>query len=226
MARDPSGHSVRGLISGGYSVYQMSELEPQRPAQRASNADREQVAKILQDAAAENRISFDELAERLDATYAAKTLAELEPLTADLPAGSSVLPAFSAPSSAVRIGGTPGPGTSIAIFGGSEKKGTWVVPTDHKAIAVMGGVDLDLTDATFAEREVTITAFAMFGGIDITVPDDVTVNVHGIGIFGGFSSRDYQGPPGAPVINVKGLALFGGVDVHRAKKNRNRAIDS
>lgn len=209
----------------------MSELEPQRPAQRASNADREQVAKILQDAAAENRISFDELAERLDATYAAKTFAELEPLTADLPAGSSVLSASSSFSSGeARIGGLPGPGTSIAIFGGSEKKGTWVVPKNHNAIAVMGGVELDLTNSRFAEPEVTITAFAMFGGIDITVPDDATVHVHGIGIFGGFSSRDYQGPPGAPVINVKGLALFGGVDVHRAKNrgnNRgNRAIDS
>jgi hypothetical protein len=55
-------------------------------AQRASDAEREAVAEHLRQAAAEGRLTTDELADRVERAYAAQTLAELEPLTADLPA--------------------------------------------------------------------------------------------------------------------------------------------
>ena len=57
----------------------MSEL-------RASDADRDRVAERLRSAAGEGRLSSDELEERLEAAFAARTDAELAPLTADLPA--------------------------------------------------------------------------------------------------------------------------------------------
>lgn len=53
---------------------------------RASDADRDQVAERLRAAATEGRIGFDELEERLGATLAARTYAELEAVVADLPA--------------------------------------------------------------------------------------------------------------------------------------------
>ena len=52
---------------------------------RASDAEREAVVARLRNAAGEGRLTVDELDERIDAAYAAKTRAELEPLTADLP---------------------------------------------------------------------------------------------------------------------------------------------
>jgi hypothetical protein len=55
------------------------------PAQRVSDAEREATAERLRHAAAEGRLSTDELAERVERAYGAQTLAELEPLTADLP---------------------------------------------------------------------------------------------------------------------------------------------
>ena len=59
--------------------------EPQNPNTlvelRASDADRERVAERLREAATDGRITMDELEERVDATYAAKTHAELKPLT-------------------------------------------------------------------------------------------------------------------------------------------------
>jgi hypothetical protein len=54
-------------------------------ALRASDADRDRVAEVLREAAAYGRISLDELDERLDLVYAAKTYGELEPVTRDLP---------------------------------------------------------------------------------------------------------------------------------------------
>jgi DUF1707 SHOCT-like domain len=52
---------------------------------RAGNADREKVVVQLNAAFAEGRLDVGELDERVAAAYAAKTLGELVPLTADLP---------------------------------------------------------------------------------------------------------------------------------------------
>jgi len=54
---------------------------------RAGNADRERVVAQLNAAFSEGRLDVAELDERVAAAYAAKTLGELVPLTADLPAG-------------------------------------------------------------------------------------------------------------------------------------------
>jgi DUF1707 SHOCT-like domain len=54
---------------------------------RAGNADREKVVAQLNAAFAEGRLDVTELDERVAAAYAAKTLGELVPLTADLPGG-------------------------------------------------------------------------------------------------------------------------------------------
>jgi hypothetical protein len=52
----------------------------------ASDADRERIAERLREAGAEGRLSAEELEERLERAFGARTEGELEPLTADLPA--------------------------------------------------------------------------------------------------------------------------------------------
>src|SRR3954464_6855410 len=52
---------------------------------RASDADRERVAQLLRDHYGAGRLSEDELSERGEAVYRARTMSELEALTADLP---------------------------------------------------------------------------------------------------------------------------------------------
>jgi hypothetical protein len=59
---------------------------------RAGNADRERVVAQLNGAFAEGRLDVRELDERVTAAYAAKTLGELAPLTADLPSSRSPVP--------------------------------------------------------------------------------------------------------------------------------------
>ncbi|WP_157872195.1 DUF1707 SHOCT-like domain-containing protein, partial [Streptomyces silaceus] len=63
------------------------DLEKHTPALRASDADRDRTADILREALAEGRLTAEEHAERIDGVYRAKTMAELEPLVGDLPAG-------------------------------------------------------------------------------------------------------------------------------------------
>ena len=70
--------------------------EPPVPADprqlRAADADRDRTAEMLRRAASEGRITFDELDERISRAYAAKTFADLEAVTSDLP-GPGVKPA-------------------------------------------------------------------------------------------------------------------------------------
>jgi len=61
----------------------MSEVEP--GSLRAGHGDREKVVGRLNTAFAEGRLDVAELDERVAAAYAAKTMGELAPLTADLP---------------------------------------------------------------------------------------------------------------------------------------------
>jgi hypothetical protein len=56
------------------------------PSLRASDAEREHHAELLREHAAQGRLTVDELDERLDRVYAARTHAELAPVVADLPA--------------------------------------------------------------------------------------------------------------------------------------------
>jgi hypothetical protein len=52
---------------------------------RASDAEREKAVERLQHAVGEGRITMAEFEERAQAAYSAKTRAELDVLTADLP---------------------------------------------------------------------------------------------------------------------------------------------
>jgi len=56
------------------------------PTLRASDAEREHHAELLREHAAQGRLTVDELDERLDRVYAARTLGELVPIVSDLPA--------------------------------------------------------------------------------------------------------------------------------------------
>jgi hypothetical protein len=59
---------------------------------RAGNEDREKVVAHLNSAFAEGRLDVSELDERVAAAYQAKTMGELVPLTADLPAQYAASP--------------------------------------------------------------------------------------------------------------------------------------
>ena len=53
---------------------------------RASDAEREHHAELLREHAAQGRLTLEELDERLDRVYSARTRGELAPTVADLPA--------------------------------------------------------------------------------------------------------------------------------------------
>lgn len=199
---------------------------PDRGNLRASDSDRERVADILRQAAGDGRLTMEELDERLDAVYTAKTYAELEPITKDLPHTREASAPVHAPAPAgdvTRVGGVPTSHSAVAILGGATRKGEWVVPRNFNAVAILGGVEIDFREARFAERVVTVHAVAIMGGIEITVPEDVTVHVSGVGILGGFDHGPTgEGPAGGPEIVINGAAILGGVEVRRRPLKRSK----
>jgi hypothetical protein len=193
--------------------------EPERL--RISDDDRHRVSEVLRDAAGEGRLDIEELDERLEATYAAKVYADLVPILADLP-GTHLPVVARGVAPAVRpAGSTPAKriDSTVAIMGGSTRRGVWEVGAKHTAFAMWAGIDIDLREAVFTEQETVIYANAIWAGIDVIVNASTKVVVDGVGIMGAFDqSRDKveaELGPDSPTVRVKGVALMAGVNVVR-----------
>ena len=192
---------------------------------RASDADRDQVATLLSTAYAEGRLSRAEHDERIDQLMAAKTFDDLLPITRDLvivgPPAPVATPQSSSRFAIDTTGQNPESDKMIAIFGGVTRKGRWRVRKNTHALALFGGMDLDLRNAIFEAPVVEISGFWCFGGLDIKVPEGIEIQDQTAGIFGGTDVRDVGDPaPGAPTLVIKGVSLFGGVSIKGPKKRR------
>jgi Domain of unknown function (DUF1707) len=196
-------------------------MDPEDPSRlRISDADRHQVAEVLREAAGDGRIDLTELDERLEATYAARTYADLVPITLDLPvARPTDLPARPAAAAPSPVVSGPAQERHLAILGGVERKGVWTVPAHLTVNCFMGGADLDLRRAQFAAHEVVLTINAVMGGADIKVNPHTHVIMEGTGIMGGYSGPSDATAPeldeNSPVVRIRGFALMGGVSVSR-----------
>ena len=186
---------------------------------RASDADRDRAASVLNEALAQGRLTAEEHSERLDAVYAAKTHADIVPVIDDLPGTSAVaVPSGSAGQVAPAARGR----RMTAIFGGISRKGRWHPEPETSILAVFGGADLDFRQADLPAREITISAVAVFGGVSITVPPEMRVVDTGSAVMGG---REIAGDsaesarPDAPVLRITGICVFGGVDVTRKARS-------
>ena len=185
----------------------MSEASP--PAVRASDADRESIANVLSTNLAEGRLTLDELSHRLDLVYAATTKDELAEVTRDLPA-------------------VPDPATRnvtawiVSILGGSSRRGRWRPGPRVRVLAVFGGAKIDLSNAVVTTSEVSLRCFAFFGGISITVPRGVDVELSGFSLIGGrdLDVGDEPSRPGSPLIRVRAFSVLGGIAIANPPKKR------
>lgn len=79
--------------------------------------------------------------------------------------------------------------------------------------AIFGGIKCDLRGAVI-DKDCALEASAIFGGIDIFLPDNINVKVKSNSIFGGVSGtqrRPYI--EGAPTLYINASGVFGGVDI-------------
>ncbi|HTS95647.1 MAG TPA: DUF1707 domain-containing protein [Streptosporangiaceae bacterium] len=191
--------------------------EPARPpAIRASDQDREAVAQRLQQAFAERRLDDDEFDERMRAALTAKTSADLDRLTADLPAAA---PGGAAPAVPA---GAPGR-WAVAYKHSIRRGGRWRVPERFTSVVYKGGGWLDLRAAELTAPVTTVVAVAYKSRIDILVPPGVRVEMDGFGVSKGWSAEEeleIQLPQDAPTVHVRGIAYKGTIETRTKPAER------
>jgi hypothetical protein len=193
--------------------------------------ERDWVVESLGEHYAQDRLDLAEFERRVDLAHRSRTREDLRALLSDLPALGTTAPADAgergalvpqaeAGALAVRLntGRVPERQTELAIWSGRSRKGPWHPARRVRALALMGGVELDFREALFAPGETRVTVGALMGGVEIVVPPGVRVETDGFAFMGGFDEDMGGDPgpppgPGAPVLRVSGFAFMGGVEV-------------
>ena len=87
-------------------------------------------------------------------------------------------------------------------------------------LAIFGGIEIDLRQATIADEQAELTINALFGGCEIRVPDTWEIVAHGQGIFGGYVDStkgniptEALGSMPRKILILRGVAVFGGVEI-------------
>ncbi|AQA06758.1 hypothetical protein BVC93_27045 [Mycobacterium sp. MS1601] len=168
---------------------------------RVGDAEREQVAGLLQHAVSQGMLTLDEFSDRMDAALAARTRGELGKVVADLPVHSVPVQLEALPLSA----------TMSSI----RRAGRWLVPGRVTLKSRFSNVVLDLTQADIRTPTVTIDLDDICGSTDIIVPDDFTADLNQLRCLGASAnSRIDAGPPvGRVHLILRGSIRFGALTV-------------
>lgn len=101
----------------------------------------------------------------------------------------------------------------FAIFSGNEPSFTNIKVSDLTAVAIMGGVELNLKNAIIDE-DITIDCTCILGGIDIMMPSNVRVELSGLPVLGGIENKFISNASAdAPVVHIKSLCVLAGIDI-------------
>jgi hypothetical protein len=184
------------------------------PETRATDADRERAANVLRASGANGQLSVEELDQRVEAAYAARTRGELERLVEDL-GGTRDRPAD--------VPVRPGEGGThwvVSVMGGSDRKGRWRVGRSCTVVNVMGGSDLELNDAEFAADVVEMRIFSLMGGADVWIPEGLDLEVSEFAFMGGNEVKIGEARPGdgGPLLRLQLVSIMGGTTVRRGRK--------
>jgi hypothetical protein len=148
---------------------------------RASHEDRDRVIELLRVAAGDGRLTAEELEERIEIAFSARTYGELAKLTSDLPAtGHAIAP----------VGVTaPVPAKDVARLetrsGNLTRVGRWMVPRRIEARVTSGNIKLDFTEAAIAHTRIDIEAEIRSGNLLIITKPGIAVDTDDVAIRSG-----------------------------------------
>jgi len=117
-----------------------------------------------------------------------------------------------------QVSAGPGALNEVAVFSGVEKRIMGKNFRGGRLVAIFGGIEIDLWQAEMEGDTAVLHVDAIFGGVELRVPDTWLVSSEGQGIFGGYSDTTRLNPPNDPsrprkTLVVRGMALFGGVEI-------------
>jgi hypothetical protein len=189
---------------------------------RASDAERDATVERLRDAAGEGRLTLEEFSDRMEQATGARTRADLDRLITDLP----VTPGASETGTVAAPGTPAGPTWPVSPIGGLSVSGPWRMGRHVVVISLIGGADLDLSQAELAARDVTLTKVSIIGGVNARIPHGVRVDASGLSVLGGTTIEGAPDPgPGAPTIHVRAFSILGGIRIRRGTSGRRSRAD-
>ena len=102
-----------------------------------------------------------------------------------------------------------------AVFSGVDQRISTQDFRRAQCTTVFGGCKIDLRDAQIQGEEAFVDAYAIFGGVEIWVPETWELVKRDPTIFGSVSDRRRHIPsgPGAKTLILNGASVFGGVTV-------------
>ena len=102
---------------------------------------------------------------------------------------------------------------AVAVLGGLNRRNNSRTFRGGDLTAVMGGCQIDLTNATI-DGEAVIDVFAMWGGIELKVPEDWSISGRVTPILGGYEDKTHPPRDGATQrLVIRGLVIMGGIEI-------------
>jgi predicted membrane protein len=103
--------------------------------------------------------------------------------------------------------------SALAVLGGINRGSNSRTFRGGDLTAILGGCEIDLRQAAI-DGEAVIDVFAMWGGIEIKVPEEWSVSGRVVPILGGYEDKT-RPPRGAAAhrLVVRGFAIMGGIEI-------------
>ncbi len=80
----------------------------------------------------------------------------------------------------------------VGIMSGSCARACGWSPSSINCVAIMGRIELDFTQAQLTSMETVMNVTAIMGGVEVTVPEGITVICEGVGIMGAFEDSSVR----------------------------------
>lgn len=98
------------------------------------------------------------------------------------------------------------------VFSGTQRKVISGNFSGGKLVAVFGGADLDLTEVKAKQKDLKMELVAVFGGVQLRIPDNWYVTSEAVGILGGIDNKTRTKKKDV-VLHINGAAVFGGIEI-------------
>jgi hypothetical protein len=171
---------------------------------RVSDAERDHVRKLLEQAMARGMIDADEFETRTAQAIVARTRADLNPLVADVATTGSG-------DDVVELTGT---------FSSLKRKGAWRVPRRLVLRRRMGSAELDFTQADIVHPVVDIELDIGGGSVEMRLPEGASASIDGVHAIRG-SVEDHRknpSPDGHPHFVITGEVRWGSVELRGPRR--------
>lgn len=175
---------------------------------------REQVIARLSQCFADDILEVEELERRLDLAHAARTVADLDVLVADLgePTTALVPAAVTAIDDPTRVATKK----QRVIMSSLERRGRWSVPKQLQLRIFWGNAELDFRDASLQPGVTEIDIRVTMGNLEIILPPGLAIDVD-VSSFAGNVEERHRVPselaPGQPMLRITGAVRLGNLEI-------------